>query len=217
MSNKGTVQREPPLCTYTYDAYGNVLSQSGSHDNPYQFSTKEYNAGSGLAYFGARYYDPSTGRFITPDPLGFIDGPNVYLYCNNNPVNFADPWGLCGEKLYRISGFTAVGGYVLFGAGGGGFEITDIATGESATYSYLTFGIGAGAHVEMSSERIVKLPIDSVRELEGNSVATGVVLGIWKLEGDSRLGESNRWLGLNRDFILGLEVTGITWNIYNLE
>ena len=86
------------IITYTYDAYGNVLSQSSPSTNPYQFSTKEYASETGLLYFGARYYDPSIGRFITPDPLGFIDGPNVYLYCNNNPINFIDPWGLCKEK-----------------------------------------------------------------------------------------------------------------------
>jgi RHS repeat-associated protein len=86
------------IISYTYDAFGNVLSQSGSSANPYQFSTKECNAEIGLTYFGARYYDPRIGRFITPDPLGFIDGPNLYVYVNNNPVNLIDPWGLCGEK-----------------------------------------------------------------------------------------------------------------------
>jgi hypothetical protein len=45
-----------------------------------------------------RYYDPLVGRFITPDPMGMIDGPNLYLYCNNDPVNFIDPWGLCKDK-----------------------------------------------------------------------------------------------------------------------
>jgi len=34
------------------------------------------------------------GRFITKDPLGQSDGPNLYLYCNNDPVNKNDPWGL---------------------------------------------------------------------------------------------------------------------------
>jgi len=52
---------------------------------------------SGLVYFGARYYDVGIGRFITPDPLGMIDGPNMYLYCGNEPVNLIDVWGLCGN------------------------------------------------------------------------------------------------------------------------
>jgi RHS repeat-associated protein len=70
------------------------LSQNGLVQNPYGFSTKEYNSKSGLIYFGARYYDPRIGRFITKDPLGMVDGPNLYVYCGNNAVNFTDPWGL---------------------------------------------------------------------------------------------------------------------------
>ncbi|KJS03901.1 MAG: hypothetical protein VR68_00180, partial [Peptococcaceae bacterium BRH_c4a] len=53
------------LQSYAYDAFGNALSlpgnihgKRGGIDNPYGFSTKEYNHKSGLIYFGARYYDP---------------------------------------------------------------------------------------------------------------------------------------------------------------
>jgi RHS repeat-associated protein len=61
--------------SYTYDAFGNILQVDSylkgkqTVTNPYRFSTKEYNSRSGLIYFGARYYDPKIGRFITPDPL----------------------------------------------------------------------------------------------------------------------------------------------------
>jgi len=50
-----------------------------------------------LYYFGARYYDPETGRFITKDPDGGdLDNPisqNPYIYANDNPVNLVDPDG----------------------------------------------------------------------------------------------------------------------------
>jgi len=82
---------------YSYDGFGNLINRKGGKSNPYTFSTKEQDK-TGLIYFGARYYDPSIGRFITPDPLGMVDGPNLYTYVNNNPINFIDPWGLCGEK-----------------------------------------------------------------------------------------------------------------------
>jgi YD repeat-containing protein len=58
------------LQSYSYDAFGNALMVQGQGKgaknitNPYGFSTKEYNAKSGLVYFGARYYDPVVGRFI---------------------------------------------------------------------------------------------------------------------------------------------------------
>jgi uncharacterized protein RhaS with RHS repeats len=46
---------------------------------------------------------PRIGRLITQDPLGMVDGPNLYVYCNNDPVNFIDPWGLCAKKTIGFS------------------------------------------------------------------------------------------------------------------
>jgi RHS repeat-associated protein len=90
-NEKGKLKAE-----FDYDAFGN--GRNNKEWNTYRFSSKEFEDHAGLYYFGARYYDPETGRWLTPDPLGFIDGPNKYLYVANNPVNFIDPWGLLGEK-----------------------------------------------------------------------------------------------------------------------
>jgi RHS repeat-associated protein len=85
---------------YSYDAFGNLLTPQASGDtNRYLFSTKEFETRSGLSYFGGRYYDPEVGRWATPDPLGFVDGVNPYLYVNDNPVNLVDPYGLCGQNI----------------------------------------------------------------------------------------------------------------------
>jgi len=84
--------------SYNFDAFGNLLTtQAGNDTNRYLFSTKELDKRSGLYYFGARYYDPEVGRWLTPDPLGMIDGPNIYAYAQNNPINLVDPYGL---KVY---------------------------------------------------------------------------------------------------------------------
>ncbi len=45
-------------------------------------------------YFGYRYYDPQLGRWISPDPLGTVDGPNLYAYARNNPMKYVDYFGL---------------------------------------------------------------------------------------------------------------------------
>ena len=85
---------------YSYDAFGNIISQSGTATNSYQFQTKQVSSSFGLVYFGERYYNPLIGRWLTPDPSGMVDGPNLYAYVNNNPVNLIDPWGLCKEKSF---------------------------------------------------------------------------------------------------------------------
>jgi len=97
----------------TYDAFGNVLTQTGSINNSHQFLSKELDV-SGLVYFGCRYYDPSIGRFISRDPLGMIDGLNEYLYCRNDPVNWVDPFGLEKEKRDERSSLEKMGDYLSY-------------------------------------------------------------------------------------------------------
>jgi RHS repeat-associated protein len=55
------------------------------------FTGKELDD-SGLYYFGARYYDPALGTWLSPDPA--MEGVNWYSYCGNNPMNYVDLWGL---------------------------------------------------------------------------------------------------------------------------
>jgi RHS repeat-associated protein len=50
---------------------------------------------AGLQYLRNRYYDPKTGRFTQPDPIGLAGGLNLYGFAAGDPVNHADPFGLC--------------------------------------------------------------------------------------------------------------------------
>lgn len=82
---------------YKYDAFGKRTYQGGrTEGNPYGFAGRRYDPETSLYYNRARYYDPEVGRFLSQDPLMFIDGPNLYAYCNNDPVNYIDPWGTWG-------------------------------------------------------------------------------------------------------------------------
>ncbi len=81
------------VATYGYDPFGILLKKTGSLDQPYQFSTKPYESGSGLSYFGYRFYSASLGRWMTRDPLGEEEGLNLYEYVLNNPVSYLDPDG----------------------------------------------------------------------------------------------------------------------------
>jgi RHS repeat-associated protein len=53
---------------------------------------------TGLVYARARWYDPMTGAFLTPDPEGYTDSSNLYAFCAGDPVNCTDPTGEWGLK-----------------------------------------------------------------------------------------------------------------------
>ncbi len=81
--------------SYSYDAYGNILESPGTLEQPYTYTGREFDSESGLFYYRARNYDPTTGRFLQQDPIGFSGGDaNLYTYVGGNPVNFDDPSGL---------------------------------------------------------------------------------------------------------------------------
>ena len=81
--------------SYAYDAYGTIVDQTGTVDQPYTFTGREFDAETGLYYYRARYYDAMKGRFLHKDPLGFAGGTvNLYEYAHSNPLQFVDPYGL---------------------------------------------------------------------------------------------------------------------------
>ena len=61
---------------------------------PFGFASGLYDRDTGLISFGARDYDPQTGRWISKYPIGFNGGINFYAYVNNNPINYIDQSGL---------------------------------------------------------------------------------------------------------------------------
>ena len=68
---------------------------------------------TGLYFLNARYYSPEWRRFISPDDTAYLDpenvnGCNLYVYCNNDSINFVDPSGHEAE-WYNLLGWIGVG------------------------------------------------------------------------------------------------------------
>ncbi len=83
------------LAKWTYDAWGNTVSSEGNTALcPFGWQSKYRDPESGLIYFGYRYYDPPTRRWLSRDPLGEAGSFNPYSYCREDPVNNIDPDGL---------------------------------------------------------------------------------------------------------------------------
>lgn len=80
-----------------YTPYGSTSFQAVRSPNEslkrYRYSGKERDEESGLAYHVARYYMPWLGRWVSADPIGIADGPNLYVYCKCNPVLLVDRAG----------------------------------------------------------------------------------------------------------------------------
>lgn len=63
---------------------------------------------TGLIYARARWYDPSTGSFLTPDPLGYVDSSNLYAFAGGDPINGRDPRGEHTKRTINVNGMPVV-------------------------------------------------------------------------------------------------------------
>ena len=120
--NAGTVVVE-----YTYDAWGNILSTTGTlastvgKINPYRYRGYRFDEETGLYYLQSRYYNPAWGRFVNEDTViaeyNGVNARNLFSYCSNDPVNMADNTGLLEEQYAGIGGGGSYGS-IGYAAGG---------------------------------------------------------------------------------------------------
>ena len=141
---------------YSYDAWGNCTIESATtnyplaHANPIRYRGYYYDEATKLYYLNARYYNPQWRRFISPDDTAYLDpetpnGLNLYAYCGNDPVNYADP---SGHSLTAV--IATIGLFIGLTAGLGYAAYTDyqddyIVNGSIGWQTYLGYGLIGGA------------------------------------------------------------------------
>lgn len=152
------------VVSYRYDPWGNIIATGGSNPdlpNPFRFTAREWDAESGLYFYRARYYEPLTGRFISPDPLDTKTVANRYLYVGNNPASYVDPLGMGpndpddqakarmgGGGLVVVGGMTAgssamaVSGTSAFASAGLVGKTLLVATNPGVVAGVVLIGIG---------------------------------------------------------------------------
>lgn len=84
----------------------NINFKSAKNGRNKKSNSKFSCIGTVVSYFGARDYDPETGRWTTKDPIGFNGGDtNLYAYVGGNPMSYVDPIGLTQEDLNTALGW----------------------------------------------------------------------------------------------------------------
>jgi RHS repeat-associated protein len=140
----------------TLTSFGALATQTGATiDYDHFQSGMFWDVDSQLYYARARWYDPTAGRFIGEDPLGFGGGDlNISRYANNDPVNFSDPTGLfsfdIGKPFKKLADkigdvFSDVGDFAEKQWENGNIQKGLLVAGTLASGGMLGFGLAAGS------------------------------------------------------------------------
>ena len=153
-------------CKYNYDAWGNhrignarneliydsatgvIATGYESHIailNPIRYRGYYYDTETGLYYLQSRYYDATLCRFLNRDNVNYLEpesihGLNLYAYCNNNPVMFADPSGHFAIIPFLIGlGISTLIGAIVGGVSYAASEVLSYAITGEWSWSWSSF------------------------------------------------------------------------------
>ncbi len=133
--------------SYRYDPFGRLIgTPTGlAAINTQRYSSKDWHNASGFYYFGYRFYDPATQRWLNRDPIGEDGGGNLYRFNYNNSLAWIDPDGDSPIGIIIGGGYGSIIGGIGRGIIGGG--IGTIALPGGGTISGAALGEAFGASV----------------------------------------------------------------------
>lgn len=163
---------------YKYNSWGKILSITGSKAatigkmNPFRYRGYYYDEETGMYYLKNRYYDPEIRRFISADSyktiiasLKTLDNRNLFIYCNQNPINRNDK---CGEIWNMICSF-AVGAGVSIGCQ---IVLEHKSFDEINWVDAVVSGVGASMSLLGVGNAVTSLALDFVGNLASNMYDT---------------------------------------------
>jgi RHS repeat-associated protein len=122
-----------------YWPFGQVYSVTGSATNNLRFPGQYFLVEAGLDYNWYRHYDETLGRYIQPDPWGFINGPSLYSYVKSRPIDLIDPLGAMdhSNRIFRRTFWRRVHKWR-------GFGIIIDGNGDFGWYRFYQYGASTG-------------------------------------------------------------------------
>ena len=152
------------LASYTYDAWGNVLTSEGSlaAANPIRYRGYYFDTETSLYYVSSRYYDSGVGRFINADDVNYLGtenntlSSNLFTYCINNPTNRLDEngnWSLPNWAKIAIGVAAIAVGVIATAATGGAAAPVLVASLKIAATSAV-IGAASGAGISAVKHRV---------------------------------------------------------------
>ncbi|MFA4889909.1 MAG: RHS repeat-associated core domain-containing protein, partial [Candidatus Omnitrophota bacterium] len=218
-SNVTTDKTGKALSLLEYRPYGTLSKATGTSYPKHRFTGKELDSSTGLYFYGARYYDPQLGRFISADTI--VQSPydpqslNRYSYCRNNPINYVDPtgnWWFIPFIIAAIKG--AIVGAVIGAA-------VAAVTGQNILQGMLTGAISGAIFGGVGSLGLKGLAQTAAHMVAGaaSGAATGAVtggdIGMNALIGGLSAGVS-QWMGSNVSFLAPVAGRGVGVYINNV-
>ena len=203
------------LVSYTYDAWGALLSTTYSNggastsvvNNPLRYRGYYYDDDLDLYYLATRYYDPEVCRFVTADDPAYLGANgdiisyNLYAYCNNNPVMYADPAGNMPMWAERTIICAAAMGLVA-----------------ATVLTFVATGIGATVGVAVLSGGIVYGGVNAIEQLHDTGEIDLTEVAIATLSGEAYglvnglTGGDGGWAALGKFAVAGGTSLLDSWN-----
>jgi RHS repeat-associated protein len=165
--------------SYRLDPWGHIRDQVGTSVNRQIFTGQEHDENTGLIYFGARYYDPDTGRFITQDiylgELGTPPSLHRYLYAYSNPLVYIDLFGYASNRELMGLDDKSVDQSLAEDP-----SLKNVLWLTAKGTAYKAWNLLTGGFVERQDERQEKLDRGEISNKEfwtGTGIDTGVSIG----------------------------------------